>query len=428
MAAKVKLTITEGPAAGRKFEFSSHDSFVFGRMPECHVKFPDDHAVSRHHFILEACPPKASLRDLGSLNGTFVNSVKWGGRDDDETPEQAARRIYPIVDLVDGDEIKVGKTRIAVAVEDDPSEERVSAGIEPGALSELSPEELFAFVFGDAKTAGLLQIPGYRIEKEIGRGGFGAVYRARRVSDGAAVAIKVMLSHAAASQNAILQFKREMEVHSQLNHPNIVPYLERGSHEGAFFFVMKLCDGGSLFDLMNRNGGPLSVTQLMPHALEALEGLAHAHAKGFVHRDIKPGNILIHQGKAMIADFGLAKSFHLTGLSGPRSLTGDTAGTPVFMPPEQIMNFKQVKPTSDVFSVGATIYFALTGAFPFDFPPKRDPMDVVLNDAVVPIRKRLAGIPEPLATKIDRSVTKSAGSRFKDAGEFLDAIRREIRS
>jgi len=189
--------------------------------------------------------------------------------------------------------------------------------------------------------------------------------------------------------------------------------------------VMELCDGGSLMDLYNKNRGPLTPEQLMPHALKALDGLAHAHSKGFVHRDIKPGNILIHKGAARIADFGMSKSFQMAGLSGMTFNSGQTsAGTPVFMPPEQITNFKYVKPVSDVFSFAATMYFLLTGAFPFDFSSKRDPLDVVLNNEVIPIRKRFPSVPKLLASAIDRAVTKEKKNRYPDAGELLSAMKK----
>lgn len=417
----VCLSVTRGPAKGEVFTFSDHDTFLFGRMPDCHAKFPNDTQVSRHHFLLEACPPKVSLRDLGSLNGTYVNGRKWGGRKSGETPEQGAKYKFPVVELQDGDKITVGQTEISVLIEPEEAVERVAAGVEPGDISELSPEDLFGLIFGGKNDSGLLEIPGFTIEKELGRGGFGAVYSARRSADEPRVAIKVMLSQADVTEEAVLRFKREMEVNSQLRHPNIVRFIESGSHKGAFYFVMELCDGGSLMDLYKRNGSPLSPEQLMPHALKALEGLAFAHGKGFVHRDLKPGNILIHKEVARVADFGMSKSFQMAGLSG-MSMTGNTAGTPVFMPPEQIINFKYVKPVSDVFSMGATMYFLLTGAFPFDFTKKRDPMDVILNDDVVSIRKRNPSLPKPLAAAIDRAVTKKHKERFSDASVLLDAL------
>lgn len=417
----VTLAVTKGPAKGKVFTFTEHDTFLFGRMPDCHATFPDDTQVSRHHFILEACPPKASLRDLGSLNGTYVNGKKWGGRKKDETPEEGAKHQFPVVDLKHGDKITVGQTDLSVTIEKGAAKPAVQAGMKPGELSDLSPDQLFALVFGGEKNTGLLEIPGFVAEKELGRGGFGAVYQARRKKDGAQVAIKIMLSQADATEDAVQRFKREMEVNRQLEHPHIVRFIESGAHKGAFYFVMELCDGGSLMDLYNNNRGPLTPEQLMPHALKALEGLAFAHSMGFVHRDLKPGNILIHRGVARVADFGMSKSFQMAGLSG-MSMTGKTAGTPVFMPPEQIVNFKYVKPVSDVFSLGATMYFLLTGKFPFDFPDKRDPMDVILNDDVVPIRKRLAAIPKPLAAAIDRAVTKKHKDRYLDAGEMLRAL------
>ncbi|MCX6970170.1 MAG: serine/threonine-protein kinase [Verrucomicrobia bacterium] len=419
----VTLSVTRGPAKGKVFTFTEHDTFLFGRMPDCHATFPDDTQVSRHHFILEACPPKVSLRDLGSLNGTYVNGKKCGGRKSGESPEEGAKHQFPVVDLKDGDKITVGQTDLSVTIEKGPAQPAVQAGMKPGELSELSPDQLFALVFGGDKNTGLLEIPGFVAEKELGRGGFGAVYQARRQKDGAQVAIKVMLSQADATEDAVQRFKREMEVNRQLDHPNIVRFIESGSHKGAFYFVMELCDGASLMDVFNRNRGPLTPEQLMPHALKALEGLAFAHSKGFVHRDLKPGNILIHKGVARVADFGMSKSFQMAGLSG-MSMTGNTAGTPVFMPPEQIINFKYVKPVSDVFSMGATMYYLLTGTFPFDFPAKRDPMDVILNDEVVSIRSRKSAISKPLAAVIDRAVAKKHKDRYSDAGEFLAALKR----
>ena len=110
MPAKVELEVVAGPKRGKKFCFDEHDTFVFGRMPDCHACFPDDNQVSRHHFLLEANPPQACLRDLGSLNGTYVNGVKHGGRKKGETPEEGVQRHYPELSLKDGDRIQVGQT------------------------------------------------------------------------------------------------------------------------------------------------------------------------------------------------------------------------------------------------------------------------------------------------------------------------------
>ena len=427
MNGKVTLTVTRGPNKGAVFEFTEHDTFIFGRLEDCHARISNDNEVSRHHFILEVNPPHASLRDLGSLNGTHVNGKKCGSRQAGESPEEGAKRKYPIIEIHDGSSIEVGKSTIEVKIHQPNRKAEIAAGFEVGDLSKLSPDKLFQLVFGIEGQAQkpLLELPAYHVDAELGRGGFGAVYKARCKKDGAPVAIKVMLSRIQATEEAVLQFQREMAVVQNLQHPNIVRFLESGSHQGAFYFVMELCDGGSLADAAAKAGGKLSVAQIKPWLLQAVTGLAFAHTSGFVHRDIKPANILIHRNSARISDFGMSKNFQKAGLSG-MSMTGRFAGTPLFMPPEQITNFKYVKPVSDVWSMGATIYNVLTGKFPYDFDKKRDPIDIILNEDVIPIRNREAAIPKTLASVIDKAVAKRHKNRFGDAKELFEALRKVL--
>ena len=275
-------------------------------------------------------------------------------------------------------------------------------------------------IFGKPGQAAF-QLKGYAIQRELGRGGCGAVYLAIPQRGGGKVAVKIMLSRVQADTKAVDQFKREMAVIAKLEHPNIVRFIDSGSDEGTFFFVMEYCDGGSLADVARNNGGTLSWPTLRPWALQALEGLAAAHKEGFVHRDIKPHNILIHQGQAKVSDFGLAKNFQKAGLSG-MSMTGNYAGTPVFMPPEQITNFKYVKPVSDVWSFAASLYQLLTGKFPYRFDPKRDPIDIILNENPVPIGERMAGLAKDVAAVIDRALVRNPKDRFPDAGKLQASL------
>ena len=177
---------------------------------------------------------------------------------------------------------------------------------------------------------------------------------------------------------------------------------------------MEFCDGGSAWDLMLKNDGRLSLTQARQIILDSLEALAFAHEKGFVHRDLKPQNILLSRSGTRLSDFGLAKSFQLAGLSG-MSMTGRYAGTSVFMPREQITNFKYVKPVSDVWSMGATIYNMLTGAFPYPFTKDRDPIDVILNEEVVPIRKSINRCRQRLPQFLTRRSRRKQTSVFRTA-------------
>ena len=114
MNTKMTIEIVDGKLKGECFEFLEHDTFIFGRKRDCHASLPNDPKVSRHHFLLEINPPEARLRDLGSLNGTMVNGVKWGGRERGETVEEGAKRQYPEVDLKSGDVIQVGDTSMLI--------------------------------------------------------------------------------------------------------------------------------------------------------------------------------------------------------------------------------------------------------------------------------------------------------------------------
>ena len=175
------------------FPFTEHDTFVFGRMDDCHVCIPDDTQVSRHHFILEVNPPQACLRDLGSLNGPWINETKCGGRKDGETPEEGAKQKFPEVILKHGDLIRVGRTEMEVQIEQQKEEPRHRVDPDLGDIPRLSPEQLARLIFGSPENPDgkpKLKIPGYTMDAEIGRGGFGAVYRARRTSDGGVVAVK----------------------------------------------------------------------------------------------------------------------------------------------------------------------------------------------------------------------------------------------
>ena len=426
MSAKVHLKITQGEGAGKIFDFTEHDTFVFGRMDDCHACIPDDDQVSRHHFILEVNPPAACLRDLGSLNGTHVNGKKFGAREKDEAPEQGAKRRHPEVTLKHGDRIQVGRTELEVSIEQPKEAPRHLVDPQLGDISLLSPEQLARLIFGspDRVVKPKLEIPGCQIEAEIGRGGFGAVYRARR-TDGSVVAVKVMLSRVDADDEAIEKFKREIAVTAKLQHPKIVRVLESGASGAVFYFVMEFCDGGSAWDLMLKNKGRLSLAQARPIILGALEALAFAHDKGFVHRDLKPQNILLSRGEVRLSDFGLAKSFQQAGLSG-MSMTGGYAGTPVFMPREQITNFKYVKPVSDVWSMGATIYNMLTGAYPYPFSKDRDPIDVILNDDIVPIGQRDKALSKNLCAVLDQALEKKAKAHYQTAAEMLAAMKKAL--
>lgn len=443
MPAKVILEIVAGPMQGRVFEFDRHDTFLLGRKKECHVPVGNDGLASRHHFLMEVNPPEARLRDLGSRNGTYVNGVKHGGRAAEEVaPEQAARRSYPEVDLKHGDQIVVGGTTIRVRIEVPQrcaSCQAEIVGADPHgtlptgeeALCEacrLLPPKLPTAVVQPLTCAfpeSGATLQDYQLGEKLGQGGMGAVYRAVRKSDGRVVAIKVMLRRGIVDPLSRDRFLREIAVTGQLVHHRIVQLLANGCDEGAFFFVMEHCSGGSLDALMNQHGGRLPLPLAAPILRQCVEGLEHAHQRKFIHRDLKPQNILlVRRGNgwdAKIADFGLAKNLEQAGLSG-MTATGGFGGTRPFMPREQITQFKYCLPVSDVWSMAATFYNVLTGQFPLDFPPHRDPLEVLLGDDPVPIGRRLPDIPPPLAAVLDRALATNPLARYQHGGELRLAL------
>ncbi len=478
MAARVTLRVTAGPIRGRVFEFVTHDTFLFGRAPDCHAQLAEDDATaSRHHFILEVNPPQARLRDLGSLNGTNVNGVRYGGRDA-LTPGGSPNQ--PEIDVYDGDEIRVGHTVFSVSVAG-ASCAGCSEPLAPGAgrgglcptcraipvapAAAVTPPHFEALVSapvtftplcrvcgrqmsepGDvcrscaappaSPESGLTPPPGtpaevgeWRLGRVLGKGGMGAVYLGQHRKTSRSAAIKVLLSHVVVDDLARDIFRREIEVTRALRHPAIVELYDHGSEGSQFWFAMEFCPGGSVYHLVKARGQALPPLQAARMMADALEGLAHAHAQGFVHRDLKPENLLVRsaQGDGVkVTDFGLAKSFQQAGLSG-MTATGAVAGTISFMPREQLTSFRQMKPVSDVWSMGATLYFMLTRQFARPFAKGKDPLQVILRGGTIPLRERDPGQPAELAAVVDRATSDDLKVRYATAGEFRDDLLRILR-
>lgn len=408
MPARVCLDVVSGPIAGRQFVFDSHDTLLFGRSPDCHARLAEqDGKTSRHHFLLEVNPPAARVRDLGSLNGTWVNGTRYGGRGP-LTPEEAALHRWPEVDLRDGDTIRVGATVFSVRIE---GAERVDTG---------PLEQLLG-----ARPVALATVGGYDVGPLVGKGGMGAVYRARRRSDGLEVALKLMRPEVVVDAQAREVFLREIAVTARLRHPNLVALFDHGVEGDTFYVALEYCAGGNLSAALLRRDDPLPPEAAVRVALAVLEGLCEAHRQGFVHRDIKPENVLLSDEamtEVKLGDFGLAKSFEQAGLSG-LTATGVVGGTVYFMPREQLTHFRLLRPASDVWSVAATLYHMLTLSHPRDFVPGADPLQVVLAGGTVPIREREPGLPPSLAAVVDRALEDDISRRYPTAAEFRDALR-----
>jgi serine/threonine-protein kinase len=254
----------------------------------------------------------------------------------------------------------------------------------------------------------------------------GIVYRAARESDGARIALKTIAPAIAGTAGTIARFLREASVLRQLEHPNIVRFEHIGHAGGRLFFAMEYVPGPNADGLLRKRGGPLPVRLAVALVCQALDALAYAHDLGFVHRDIKPRNLLVvRQGDrplVKLTDFGLARIYLTSPLSG-LTFTGQTAGTSGFMAPEQITDFRGVRPVADQYAAGAMLYYLLTGKKVYDFPPQiQRQLLMVLQDEPVQIRDRRGEIPADLAAIVHRALARVPEDRFADVRAMRQAL------
>ncbi len=265
----------------------------------------------------------------------------------------------------------------------------------------------------------------YEILERIGRGGMGVVYRARQISLGREVALKtIRAAEVADSDEEVTRFRAEAEAAAMLKHPGIVPVYQFGQESGQWFLSMELVEGGTLADLL-RVGPvePRRAAELMQHVADAV---AAAHAQGVVHRDLKPGNVLIDKtGQPRVADFGLAK--RTTADSG-LTATGQVLGTPSYMPPEQARgDLPAVGPLADVYSLGAMLYCLVTGRPPFQAASVMGTLDQVLNEEPVLPRQLNPAVPQDLQTIAMRCLAKDRQRRYGSASMFAEELGRYLR-
>ncbi|MBW2061101.1 MAG: protein kinase [Deltaproteobacteria bacterium] len=504
MPAKVSLTVSQGKLKGKVFTFNECITAIIGRGTDCNIRLPDDkdlQSISRHHCLLDINPPDVRVRDLGSLNGTFVNGRKIGQRKKDQKPQEIDQKAFPEYDLKDGDEIKLGSMVFRVGIHaaavctdcgkeipEDRKEElrlkgdtyrcescrqkedKVRTGPPPDSQAKAcalcgrdvskevgehrqgayicracksKPSEIVEMLVTKASQGDeqLQALQGYEIVKELGQGTFSVVFLARHRENGQEVAVKMMLPEVAVDDASRQRFLREVEITKALNHPHVVQLIGSGDFGGIFFFTLEYCEGGSVDKLREKKGGKLSLDEAMEIILQVLDGLEYIHTveisdiklsdgrteqvKGLVHRDIKPANLFLPgSGKnrlVKIADVGVGKAFDTAGLSG-QTRTGTVGGTPVYMPRQQVINFKYAKPDVDVWAAAATLYNLLTGTFARNFKKGEDPWRTVLQTQAVPIRERDSSIPEKVAGVIDMALVDQPTITYKSALEFKQAL------
>jgi len=264
-----------------------------------------------------------------------------------------------------------------------------------------------------------LLAPRYEIESEIGRGGSSIVYRALDQRHGRSVAVKV-LSQEVWSEVKPERFLREIRIAAKLQHPNILPLFDSGEVDGLLYYVMPFVEGESLGDRLTREG-PLPLDDAVSIVTDVAEALGYAHAQGVIHRDIKPGNILLSEGRAIVADFGIARAVDQAADSF-RTITGHAPGTPAYMSPEQA-GHGEIDTRTDLYSLGCVLYETLTGEPPFS---GRTVLAVVAKHLSQPppsLEVVRPSVPGGLADVFEKSLSKTPADRFQSADEFATAVR-----
>lgn len=259
----------------------------------------------------------------------------------------------------------------------------------------------------------------YAIERELGQGGMATVYLARDLKHDRLVAVKVLNPDLAASLGAE-RFLREIQVTAKLSHPHILPLYDSGEAGGCVYYVMPFLEGESLADKIAREK-QLSIKEAVQIAREVAEALAQAHSYGLVHRDIKPQNILMSGGHAIVADFGIATAVSQAG-GEKLTQTGTTVGTPAYMSPEQGMGSDRLDGRSDVYSLGCVLFEMLVGQVPFTGTTPQQVLARHSMDHVPPPHIMRDTIPEDLEEVILRAMAKLPADRYRTAFEMAEAL------
>lgn len=262
-----------------------------------------------------------------------------------------------------------------------------------------------------------INIPGYRILRPIGEGGMASVFLAVQESLDREVALKVMSPVLASNAEFASRFVVEGKITARLQHPNLVTVYDIGSHGGVYYLAAEYIPGGTLKEKIAEGG--LSVAQILDIATDIAQGLDFAHSKGFVHRDVKPGNVLFRaDGRVVLADFGIAKAMDGSNSS---TVAGASIGTPDYMSPEQARG-EPVDGRSDLYSLGTVLYEMLVGTPPYQ---AGDPFTVALMHVTHPVPE----LPEPwqwLQPLVSGLMAKQADQRYKTGAAFIEALHKLI--
>src|SRR5687768_16024572 len=259
----------------------------------------------------------------------------------------------------------------------------------------------------------------YRIEREIGQGGMATVYLAEDLKHKRKVALKVLKPELAAVLGAE-RFVQEITTTAALQHPHILPLFDSGTADGFLYYVMPYVEGETLRAKLDRET-QLGIDEAVKIAREVADALDYAHRHGVIHRDIKPENILLHDGRPIVADFGIALAVSAAA-GGRMTETGLSLGTPFYMSPEQATAEKDLTNRSDIYSLGSVLYEMLTGDPPHTGSSAQQVIMKIITEQAQPVTTHRKSVPPHVAAAVAMSLEKLPADRFASAAEFGAAL------
>jgi len=259
----------------------------------------------------------------------------------------------------------------------------------------------------------------YRIERKLGEGGMASVYLAEDVKHQRKVALKILRPELAAVIGGE-RFLAEIRTTANLQHPHILPLFDSGEADGYLYYVMPFIDGETLGDKLEREK-QLGVDEAIRIARDIGDALDYAHRNDVIHRDIKPANILLHDGRPVVADFGIALAVSAAG-GGRMTETGLSLGTPHYMSPEQASADRDLSARSDVYSLGCVLYEMIAGQPPHTGPSAQSILVRILTDNARPLSELRHTVPQNVAAAVAKSIEKLPADRFESARAFVEAL------
>ncbi|MEK7867644.1 MAG: FHA domain-containing serine/threonine-protein kinase [Planctomycetota bacterium] len=447
---RVQLVIANGELAGTIVPVETGQSITVGRSEMNDVVIADS-KMSRVHAKFENDGTTCKVQDLNSSNGTFVNQKKI-----------TAHVLSP------GEEVLVGETIFTFEIESGEQSAEAQTATETGmpalmkAAAKMAPVAGAPTVQGEsalltghkfcAKCGRMIPrrefqggkavelegkcwcaecadpylgrvIGNYRLLEKIGQGSMGLVFRAEHNTMARPAAVKILFEYLTLNPTTVKRFLREAKSGGGLSHPNLVGIYDAGEDNGTYYIAMEFVEGKTLADILKERGR-LPVSEAIDVCLQIAQALQYAFEKKVIHRDIKPANILVSEaGAAKLIDMGTAKSLQDSGLS-EITRTGMGIGTINFMSPEQIFDAKNCDHRADVYSLGATLYFSVTGELPFKAKTPREFLAKVNSEKIESPKKLNPQVPDELCKVLEKMMAKDAVDRYQTPGHLiLDLLR-----